>query len=111
MARPTKDDAAKLSRSLPPVRCTEDEIKSIQSKARQAELSLTEYIRRMVFKGKVIIREHNGCDPELFTQVRKIGINLNQQTKKLNATGAMPQELKSLWSKLDALLDQLLEKG
>lgn len=111
MARPTKDDATKLSQSLPPVRCTEAEKQEIKQKAAQAGLSLTEYIRKMVLHGKITIRQHKSVDPEVFFQIRKLGINLNQQTKKLNATGALPLELKQLWQKLNAVLDQILEKG
>lgn len=110
MARPTIDDATKLSHSLPPVRCTEAEKQLIKINARKAGLSVTEYIRQMTFRGKVVIQENN-LDLETIHQLRKLGINLNQQTKKLNATGVMPVELKHLWVKLDAVLDKMLEEG
>ncbi len=107
MARPIKDDATKLSHSLPSIRCTEAERNLIETNARKAGLSLSEYVRQMVLKGKIVIRESN-CNLEAVHQIRKLGVNLNQQTRKLNATGIIPVELKSLWQKLDAVLDNML---
>lgn len=109
MARPTKDDATKLSHSLPSVRCTEAEKELISNNAQRAGITVTEYIRRMALKGRIIIKESN-TNLETVHQIRKLGVNLNQQTRKLNATGVMPVELKSLWVKLDAVLDHMLEK-
>lgn len=108
MARPTKDDATKLSHSLPSVRCTETEKQFITNNAQKAGITVTEYIRRMALKGKIVIKESN-TNLEAVQQIRKLGINLNQQTRKLNATGVMPIELKVLWVKLDQVLDQLLK--
>ncbi len=109
MARPTKDDATKLSHSLPSVRCTEAEKQLILNHAQKAGVTVTEYIRNMALKGKIVIKESN-TNLEAVHQIRKLGINLNQQTRKLNATGIMPVELKSLWVKLEAVLDQMLAK-
>lgn len=110
MARPTLEDAAKMSHTLPAVRCTEVEKKHIKSKAAEAAISLSEYIRRMVFDGKIIIRQSN-ADFETIQQLRKLGVNLNQQTKKLNSTGAMPVELKAVWQKLETVLDKMMEEN
>lgn len=108
MARPTKEEGDKLSATLPAVRCTASEKKLIQTRSEDAGLSVSEYVRRMVLNGQVIIK-HNKTDFEATQQLRKLGVNLNQQTKKLNATGVLPQELKNLWQKLNVVLDQMME--
>lgn len=108
MARPTLDDAAKLSHTLPAVRCTAAEKQHIRSRSEEAGLSISEYIRQQVFNGKVVIKQSD-FDFDTAQQLRKIGVNLNQQTKKLNTTGVLPVELKQVWQKLETLLDKMME--
>lgn len=110
MARPTIDDAAKMSHTLPAVRCTADEKQHIQTQSKQAGLSVSEYIRQMVFSGKVVVQQSD-FDFETTHQLRKLGVNLNQQTKKLNSTGIMPVELKRVWQKLELILDNMMEQN
>jgi hypothetical protein len=109
MARPTKDDSKKLSTVLPPVRCTQKEKEMIVSRSKQAGMSMSEYLRHMALRGKINIRESQ-IDFEAVQQLRKIGINLNQATKKFNSTGNAPAELKTLWQKLDVLLTHFIGK-
>lgn len=109
MARPTLEDADKMSHTLPAVRCTKEEKKLITDNSRKAGISASEYIRRMVFNGKVVIRE-SPFDFETAHQLKKLGVNLNQQTKKLNSTGVLPKELKTLWQKLETVLDKMMEQ-
>ena len=110
MPRPTEKNRNNvLSQVLPPIRCTVEEKQKIYDLSQKAGLSISAYVREMAIKGKIVVRQ-NDVDFESVQQLRKLGINLNQQTKKLNATGIMPYELKSLWKKLDNLLDKLLEK-
>jgi len=109
MSRPTIEDDSKLSASLPPVRCTAAEKERILSKARQANLSLTEYIRSMALKGNIIVRQ-SSTDFETISQLKKIGVNFNQQIKKYNATGKLTFELLDVNKKLETLIDKLLER-
>lgn len=109
MTRSTKNRNNMLSEVLPPIRCTEDEKKKIYAYSQKAGLSVSAYIRDIALKGKIIVRQ-NDVDFESVQQLKKIGINLNQQTKKLNATGVLPSELKSLWNKLDILIEKLIKK-
>jgi hypothetical protein len=106
MSRPTKQDGEKLSCVLPPVRCTEEEKNIIKQKAIDAGLSLSLYIRRMAINGQITVKKDN-LDLEVTHQLRKIGNNLNQQTRAMNVTGTIPHELKSVWNKLDNLITQL----
>lgn len=109
MSRPTIDSGEKLSAVLPPIRCTEDEKTLIKARSNQSGLSMSEYVRRMAVHGKITVRE-SSFNPELIGQLRRLGVNLNQQTKKLNATGVMPIELTTLWRKLETIIDNLMEQ-
>lgn len=108
MSRPSKREAEKLSYVLPPVRCTAEEKQVIKDRSQKAGLSMSEYIRQMALKGKVTIRQ-NQVDFETVHQLRKLGVNINQQTKALHATGILPLELKKLWAKLETILDQMMD--
>lgn len=108
MARPLKNDEEKLTRRLPHIRCTEGEYAAFLSKAAQAGMSLSEYVRQMAMNGKIVIQQSK-FDFELADQLRRIGVNINQQTRRLNMSGRVSPELRSLWAKLETILDQILE--
>lgn len=107
MARPTKNIDEKQSEILR-FRCTLSEKNSIQKKSSQVGLSLSDYMRQMALDGHIKVRKSKH-DFELVYELKKLGVNINQQTKKLNATGILPIELKRVLPKLEKLLDQLLE--
>ena len=107
MARPLKNDAERFNRRLPHVRCTENELELVQHRAERAGLSISEYVRRMALFGEVTIQQTR-FDFQLVEQLRRIGVNINQQTRSLNSTGAIPVELKRLWGKLESLLDEIM---
>lgn len=106
MARPKKDDSEKHNTYFR-VRCTQEEKQQIQTYAKQAEMSASQYIRTMALQGKIIIKQ-SLVEFTYLEQLNKIGVNLNQQTKKFNATGKPPEQLMSLWSQLEALIDKLM---
>ena len=108
MARPLKNDAEKFTRRLPHIRCTEGEYAALLGKAAQAGLSLSEYVRQMAMNGKIIVRQSK-VDFTLVDQLRRVGVNLNQQTRRMNLGGTVAPELRTLWEKLDKLLDQIIE--
>lgn len=110
MTRPQKKDSEKSSAVLPPIRCTVNEKTAITEKAKQLGLSVSEYVRQMALKGSIIVRQ-SLADFTYLQQLRSIGVNLNQQTRKLNATGKDTSELESLRRKLDAMLEKLLDKS
>lgn len=108
MARPQKNDAERLNRRLPAPRCTEEEYASVQAKAAQTGVSVSEYLRRMALSGKVVVRQSQ-ADFDLIYQLKKIGVNINQQTRRLHEEGEVPDELRHLWAKLDAALNTLFD--
>ena len=107
MARPKKDDSEKQNTDLR-VRCTIEEKKQIQSNAITADMTLSEYVRTIALNGKIIIKQ-SMVEFTYLEQLNKIGVNLNQQTKKFNATGQAPEQLTVLWNKLETLIDALLK--
>lgn len=112
MARPRKEDHARLTKRLPSPRCTESEYKVVFENASKAGLSVTEYIRRQCLKGKVVVRRVDAkSDFELVNQLRKIGVNVNQIAKNLNIFGdPATADQKRVWLKLEKVLDHLINK-
>ena len=71
-------------------------------------MNVSEYVRDMALHGAVHVVRERRLDFETAEQLRRIGVNINQQTKALNSTGIMPIELRRLWVKLDTVLDGIL---
>ncbi len=107
MARPTKGDSEKLSAVLP-VRCTETDKEIIRNRSKEVGMSSSQFLRELGTKGDIQMRQSQ-YDFETVQQLRKLGININQQTKKLHATGFASKELKALWQKLDTVLTDMME--
>lgn len=108
MARPIKNDSERHTKVLPPIRVTEGEHAAIQGRAAQAGMTMSEFVRQMALKGKINIRRSRH-DFETAEQLRRIGVNINQQTRRLNATGEVPTMLRLLWSDLQKILDDILK--
>lgn len=73
---------------------------------------MSEYVRRMAVDGQIIVRKSQAkYDFDIVNQLRKIGINLNQQTKTMHIFGWRPDEdHKRIWLKLESVLDDLFLK-
>tara|TARA_B100000745_G_C19968196_1_gene327566 strand:- start:225 stop:554 length:330 start_codon:yes stop_codon:yes gene_type:complete len=106
MARPLKKVDDKQSAVIT-IRCSFDEKNLIKGNAERAGLSLSDYMRQMGANGKIIIRQ-NMVELGLAGELRKIGVNLNQQTRNFNASGKPPIQLEQTWLKLENLIDKLL---
>ena len=70
----------KRNKSIP-IRVTEDELKQIDKKAAKARLSRTDYLINCALGKEITLIED--IKP-LLTEMRRIGNNLNQQTKLAN---------------------------
>ena len=92
MARPPKGRDDQLSEMLR-CRLRPAEYLRIRQAAQKADMSVSDFARRMLLSGQVTIRQMQSLDPEAFDQLRRIGINLNQAVHKLHATGRIPPEL------------------
>ena len=92
MARPSKGRDDQLSEMLR-CRLRPAEYLRIRQAAQAAGLTLSDYIRRMLLRGEVTVRQSRSLDPDVYDQLRRIGVNLNQAVHKLHATGQIPPEL------------------
>ena len=108
MARPREKDPDRLDSVLPPTRCTKAELARINARAAQAGMTRSAFVRHAVLNGKIIVHQAR-TDFETADQLRRIGININQQTRKLHETGQVPEELRRLWAKLETALDHVLD--
>lgn len=103
MARPPKGEDDQLSEILR-CRMRRGEYLRVVRNAAQANLSLSEYVRRMLLSGQVTIKQMRRLDPDGFDQLRRVGINLNQAVYKLHATGRIPPELASAAATVERII-------
>ena len=93
------------------LRLTDDEKKMFQEKAAAANMNMSEYVRALVNRKKIVVAPEL---PELLRQIIKIGTNVNQillvnQTYG-NASEAMTDEVKkNLSAVTDAVSDLVTE--
>lgn len=90
MARPRKKEIDKQTRQLPSVRCTEREYALICSRCEQVDMCISAYLRQVALNPKIVVRK-SMADPELVFQLRKLAVNINQQTRTLHQTGEAPR--------------------
>lgn len=97
MARPRKEPEIIYTHHIN-LRLTDVQYEIISGNARRAGLSLSEYIRRQLMKGKVITKYELVADlPELkklIFEFGKIGNNLNQIARHFNAGGIHSLEMR-----------------
>lgn len=97
MARPKKENELTRTQHIN-LRLTDTQYETIRRAAGQAGLSLSEYIRRQVLKGKVTAKYEIVADvPELkklIAEFGKIGSNLNQIARHFNQGGIHSQEMR-----------------
>lgn len=99
MARPPKKRELTYTHLIN-LRLTDTQYEIISEAAKQADLSLSEYIRTQLMNGKVIAKYEIVADvPELKKLTRefgKIGSNLNQIARYFNQGGIHSQEIQTL---------------
>ena len=74
------------------IRFDEETYDQIKRMSRDADLSVSEYIRRMVLKGKIVVKQEVIAEvpllKKLIAEFGKIGSNLNQIAHHYNGGGA-----------------------
>ena len=79
------------------IRFDQETVDRIEATARAADLSVSEYIRRMVIKGKVVVRQEIVAEvpmlKKLIGEFGKIGSNLNQIAHHYNGGGVRSREM------------------
>ena len=98
MARPKKDKCITYTKDVH-FRLTETEYEILQKTAHDANLSVSEYVRKVLNNQKVIVNYNLVADvPEikkLLAEFGKIGSNLNQIAKYFNQGGIHSQEMRA----------------
>ena len=73
------------------IRLTTDENNKVNEFASACGLSSANWIRAKIFTGKFPVVKMSPLDTSLYLELKKIGVNLNQVTHKINA-GEFPKE-------------------
>jgi len=90
------------------IRLTTEENVKVNEYAKSSGLSPANWIREKVFTGKVPSVKLSPLDTSIYQELKKIGVNLNQATHKLNQ-GDFPKELKMIQLELMMLLNRMLK--
>lgn len=111
MARPKKAPTDRRSEHLS-LRLSPVELARLQDKADQSRQTVTSFVRAAAMGKSVTVRQEQAGDFELRQELRRIGVNLNQIAKALNARQqALPVSLVDTCEKLDALFDRMMADG
>ncbi len=108
MSRPLKTDASRLSNRLI-VRLTDEDKARICANAQKAGLGISEYVRRVAIDGNVVVKQQSAYGMALASQLRHIGINLNQLTRDFHIHGEYPPELGGVCAKLEIIFDRIIK--
>jgi hypothetical protein len=105
MARPRKTDSERRIAQLN-LHLTADEEKKILECAASSGMFPPEWVRQKIFSGRFPLVKRSPIETAVYQELRKIGVNLNQGTHKLNA-GEFPRNYLSLQMELLSMLDKL----
>ena len=104
MARPTKQDAEKRRERFN-LRFTLAEVENVRGQATVAGMQPHEYARRRVL-GLPVHAAPGRADAALISEINRIGVNVNQLTRALNAG----REFRGDWQDISNELRRVLEK-
>ncbi len=110
MARPPLEPEQRLSEVFRVAMRPADKLALLQAAA-QAGMSPSNYGRKMLLTGQVVLLQTTRPDPATFDQLRRIGVNLNQAVYKFHATGEPPPELASTAQAVEDFLFSHLDHG
>ncbi|RAV99665.1 plasmid mobilization protein [Pseudochryseolinea flava] len=89
------------------IRITEAENAKLVAFAQASGMSTANFVRKIVFTGKFPKPKLSPIHANLYRELNKIGVNLNQITHKINQ-GDHPAEIYSVQVELSALLKKTL---
>ena len=107
MARPRVNDKDKRIAQIN-IRLTLDEEVRVNQYAVASGISPANWIREKVFTGKFPDLKLSPLDASIYQELRKIGVNLNQATHRLNQ-GDVPKNYLILQLELLTLLNKILK--
>lgn len=104
MPRPRKAEFERLTRQQN-FRLTETEFNRLQVMARECRMTLSDFCRHMFLIGRVEVKQTRQLPFEVVMALDRIGVNLNQIARKLNATGQLePAALERALERLNAVI-------
>jgi hypothetical protein len=106
MARPRINDNDKRSNQMN-IRLTDEENAKAISYAQASGMSPANWIRKIVFTGKFPPLKLSPVDASLYRELKKIGVNLNQVTHRINQ-GVLPNEYLACQTQLVIILNRIL---
>ncbi len=107
MSRPPINDSDKRVVQVN-IRLTASENDRVVEWATSSGLSPANWIRHKIFTGKNPPTQLSPLDASIYHELKRIGVNLNQATHKLNQ-GEFPQDLRSLQLELSNILKTILQ--
>lgn len=108
MARPQKAPEERRSEQVN-VGLSPVELARVRDRASKLDTTVTDFVRSAALNKPLRVEESTAVDFETRHELRRIGSNLNQIARVLNAGGNhAPAELSALCQKLDHLFDQWL---
>ena len=111
MARPKIDPSKRRSESVR-VSLSPAEVTAIHEKAAKANTNVTAFVRAAALAKPVTVTQSQGMDFETRQELRRIGVNLNQIAKAMNAgRQGLPSSLELACTQLNQIFDQWLPNG
>ena len=107
MARPKISDIEKRVVQVN-IRLTNEENARVNQYANASGLSPANWIRVKIFTGKFPPVKMSPLDASIYQELKRIGVNLNQVTHKINL-GDFPKDYSAIQIGLLALLDKILK--
>lgn len=107
MGRPRLEDQDKRIVQVN-IRLTEDENKRITHYALASGISPANWIRKKVFMGKFPPVKQSPLDAFIYNELKKIGVNLNQATHKINRGEPAKEYIPSI-TQTKYVLDKILK--
>lgn len=105
MGRPRKSDAEKRTAQIN-LHLTAGEEKKIMEWAAASGMFPPEWVRQKIFTGRFPAIKQSPIEAAVYQELRKIGVNLNQGTHKLNS-GEFPPNYLALQMELLSILNKV----
>ena len=110
MARPPLRPEERKDDRLPNLRVTSAERALIEERAAAAGLTLVEYCRRAIFKSRIAPRRGT-VDQALLVELNRVGVNLNQIARRVNAGRDLPPDFPDVLKEVRAAVQKVLANG
>lgn len=107
MSRPAKSKEDRLSAILK-IRMTESEHDKLKRLAAQCGYTVAEIARRKVLDEQLVVRTSRRLPVDAYNELKKIGVNLNQMARRMNASPRVdPLDVQLVRHDIDRLMDLL----